>query len=110
MAMQRRQAGTVTPAEPAVLGNGPGILEMYPDLTEFLTAVRWPDGTARETGTAMVFVEAGAWKVWLHDRDAHMGCFVSGHSLEGALAAAEGAVAGQSGDWRPDRKKGRGGS
>lgn len=106
MAVQRRQSGAVGAVVPAVLAGGDGPLADYPDLLEFLTLARWPDGAARETGTAMVFVDDGKWKIWLHDRDGKAGCFVAGTSLDGALAAAEGAVAGQAGDWRPDKKKG----
>ncbi len=58
----------------------------------------------------MLFCEEGKWKAWLHDRDAKQGCFVAAATLAGALAAAESAVAGQGGDWRPDRKKGGKGS
>jgi hypothetical protein len=105
MAVQRRQGGAASPPVPAVLGDGPGLLQGYPDLYDFLVLGRWPDGCVRETGTAMVFLDDGKWKIWLHDRDAKAGCFVAGNSLEGALQAAEGAVSGQSGDWRPDKKR-----
>jgi hypothetical protein len=54
----------------------------------------------------MLFSEAGTWKAWLHDRDAAMGCFVTGTTLDGLLEAAEGAVQAGSGDWRPDKKGG----
>lgn len=95
---------------PAALEIGEGPLAAFPDLVEFLTAAKWPDGTARATGTVMLFVEDGKWKAWLHDRDASMSAFVAASSLEGLLRAAEGAVAGETGDWRADRKKGgRGG-
>lgn len=93
---------------PAVLGlKSAGILEDWPDLAAFLTQATWEDGSPRATGTAMVFTEEGRWKVWLHDRDAGQGCFVSGATLGEALGAAEAAAAGEAGDWRADRKGGK---
>jgi hypothetical protein len=74
---------------------------------EWLVLGHWPDGAERTTGTLMLFTEDGRWKAWLHDRDASMGCFVTGRSLEEVLGAAEGAVGEGGGDWRPDKKFGR---
>lgn len=81
-----------------------GLWQAYPDLFDFLTAAHWPDGKSRLTGTLLLFTDAAAWKCWLHDKDAGMGCFVTGESVEKALEAAERAVGSSGGDWRPDRK------
>jgi hypothetical protein len=78
-----------------------------PDLVSFLSDTTWPDGSGRSTGTLMFMVEGGVWKCWLHDREASMGCFVSGQSPEDCLRAAEKAVGLEGGDWRPDRKPGQ---
>lgn len=85
-----------------------GPLEVYSGLVEFLTRIEWDPGEVRVPGTMMVFVEDGRWKIWLHDRDAGEGCFVSGETLHEALEAADKAIAGGGGDWRPDKKMGRG--
>ncbi len=110
VAIQRRDNAGPPDCSGAVAGDGDSPFGDYPDLVDFLCMSKWPDGAPRETGTAMIFCEDLKWKVWLHDRDGKASCFVSANSLGGALGAAEGAVSGQTGDWRPDRKKGsRGG-
>jgi hypothetical protein len=77
-----------------------------PDLVSFLSLCVWEDGSSRTPGTLMLMVEGGAWKCWLHDRDAGMGCFVTGQSPEACLKAADKAVGLDGGDWRPDKKPG----
>lgn len=107
MALVRRAAGKVGPQGPAE-PLGPGeLLAGFPGLAEWLVLGSWPDGTARVTGTVLLFVEDGRWKAWLNDRDGGMGCFVSGRSPEEVLAAAEKAVGLAGGDWRANRQKGR---
>src|SRR5260370_15240437 len=77
-----------------------------PDLVSFLRDLSWPDGSTRTTGTLMLMAEGGCWKCWLHDREAAMGCFVAGQTLEECLQAASDAVGREGADWRPDRKGG----
>jgi hypothetical protein len=73
----------------------------YPNLAEFLCTTRWPDGAARVPGTALAFVEAGRVKVCLSDKDQGLVCFVSAAEWLSAWVAAEDALGGDSGDWRP---------
>lgn len=77
----------------------------FAELGAFLSTSKWEDGSARATGTAMLMVEDGLWKCWLHDRDAFCGLFVAGETLDQVLAAADKAAGGAGGGWRPDRAK-----
>lgn len=78
-----------------------------PALAEFLTAAEWPDGSTRETGTLLVFTEAGAVKVCLNDRAQGLVQFTTAPSLLGALGAAEQVLVEADGDWRPTRRNRR---
>jgi hypothetical protein len=75
-----------------------------PALVEFLTAATWEDGKARQVGTVMLFCEGPVWKLWLHDRDAKLSCFVFGPGAPGR----PGSGGGRPGQWwrglavRPD--------
>lgn len=74
----------------------------FPRLWEMLTAVRYSDGGARQTGTMLVLVESGFWKVQLRDREEEQALWRSGSSLTDCLIEIEGALSQQScGDWRP---------
>jgi len=71
-----------------------------PTLWEFLTTRAWEDGTDRETGTLLVFVEEGLVKVCLCNRDTgHVG-FISGRTWADALASCEKHLAADTVDWR----------
>lgn len=83
----------------------------FPTLSEFLRTVSWPDGTSRETGTLLLFVQDGCLKACLSDRDAHLVAFASAASLGGLLAALERGLVADTLDWRrtAGAKGGRGG-
>jgi hypothetical protein len=53
----------------------------------------------------MIFVEAGVWKAWCHDRDASMGSFTSADSLESLLCKLNAGFEDGQLDWRPDRAR-----
>lgn len=86
------------------------LTESLPSLAEFLSETVWEDGTARQTGTLMVFVEEGRWKGWLHDRDQGCSAFLSNTTLSNLLACLDTALAGDEVEWRPDRPRPSGGS
>lgn len=108
MALQRRAKTPNEQAQALLRDEKDGILEVHPVLLEWLTRQEWEPGAPRSTGTIMVFVEQGRWKAWLHDRDAQEGCFVTGETLGLLLETVEDILAKGGGDWRPDRKGGRG--
>lgn len=105
MALQRRKKMCEADAEVGPIADGGPFTLDCPSLVEFLGSSVYSDGTVRITGTAMLLTEGGRWKVWLHDRDAGEGCFVSGATLRAALTAAESAISTGEADWRPDRKR-----
>jgi hypothetical protein len=75
----------------------------FPNLTAFLRDQTYDDGSARETGTILLFVEDGRYKVWLHDRDAGESCFVSNTTLSNLLHAVEAGLKGDDLEWRAGR-------
>lgn len=80
---------------------------LYPALYEFLTLTAWEDGTTRQSGSLTLFVDLGAWKACLNDKDASRVAFISGSSLDGVMQAAEAALVLSTLDWRPTRYNGR---
>jgi len=104
--MQKRKndSGTSASVSPMTLTCRVG--KMFPELAKFVLAPTYEDGDQRQTGTAMFLAEDGLCKIWLHDRDAGMSCFVSGKSMEAACVAAEAAIDGSGGEWRPYKAKG----
>lgn len=83
----------------------------YPALLAFLSEATWDDGSARETGTAMLLTGDGLLKLWLHDRNGEgSAAWAAGETLEDVLAAADDMIATGSGEWRKDRNKTSAGS
>jgi len=76
----------------------------FPALVEFLSAIVWPGGDARLTGTLLLFVEDGKLKGCLNDRDQGVVSFFAAESLLGAVQAAEKVLGSGNGDWRPQRR------
>lgn len=74
----------------------------------FLCLEKWPDGSARRTGTLLLFVDQGKLKACVTDRDAQLVAFVSGDSLPGLLDALERGLRDDTLDWRQMRYQGRG--
>lgn len=106
MGLERRRNVVAAPA-PFLQGPPEGGLEAkFPLLWEFLCRAAWDDGAPRLTGTVLVFVDGGALKARLSDRDASQVCFVSGPSWLDVLAACEGALEPGGGEWRADKAAG----
>lgn len=76
---------------------------LFPNLAAFIRDQQYDDGTVRETGTILLFVEDGRYKVWLHDRDTACSCFVTNTTLCNLLEAAEVALGQDNLEWRADR-------
>lgn len=75
-------------------------VQAYPHLFEFLVDTRWEDGTERETGTLLLFAEAGRLKACLNDRALGRSVFLSAESLESLFSALQAGLADESLDWR----------
>jgi hypothetical protein len=76
------------------------LLRRTPRLCQYLTDNRWEDGSARETSTITVFLDAGRLKLVLSDRALGRSAFVSGMSLEELLDAVEAGLEGDCLEWR----------
>lgn len=72
----------------------------HPRLHEFLSCAVYDDGSARKTGTLLVFVDSGLLKACLSDRDVSQVAFASANSMAGLLEALEGGLLEESLDWR----------
>jgi len=81
--------------------------ERWPTVTDWLTTVRWDDGSTRRASSYKVFVDDGALKVAFHDADEDRTLFVTGDSVEGALDALEMVLKEGNGVWKrwPSSKK-----
>jgi hypothetical protein len=79
---------------------------LYPSLWEWLFASQWPDdGSARETGTVLLFVEGGQLKAMFNDRAQSLLAFMTLGSSGDVLGDLEAALAGGRMDWRSPRPK-----
>jgi hypothetical protein len=105
MAMKRREASREFSGDGAILSRE-SFMFGYPCVLEFVCRSAWEDGSLRSTGTVMVMVDAGQWKLWAHDRDMRSSLFLSGPTLKEAFSALEGHLERGTGDWRPDRPEG----
>lgn len=84
--------------------------ERFPTVWEFLTRVQWDDGKRRSPGSLTIFMDDGAVKVCVFDKDAGEVAFVSAAGVDGLLEALERGLEGDSLDWRRSRPTGaRGG-
>jgi hypothetical protein len=77
--------------------------ESLPLLVEFLTRVKYDDGSDRVPGSMTFFVEGGALKVCLSDKDQLLVGFLTLPSLKEALRAMEKALKDDKVDWRAQR-------
>jgi hypothetical protein len=103
MAMSR-SSGASAAGNRGVNVDDPKLQGVYPRIHEFLVEREWDDGKARKTGTLMVLVEDGWWKVWVHDRDGRASAWYTGTSFDSAMSAAEEALDAGTVAWRPDKR------
>lgn len=89
-------------------GLGDELVQRFPNLWEFVSAAAFEDGAARQTGTVLLFTEAGRAKACLNDRECGEVAFVTGDTLSALLVNVEEGLAAEDLDWRPSRAKGGG--
>lgn len=78
----------------------------FPSVTEMLTCCKYSDGTARQPSTLSFFVDDGACKVALADREMEQSLYRTGCSFTEALEAVEEALTTKGkDDWRAWGKK-----
>ena len=73
----------------------------FPLLGEFLADPHWDDGSERQTGTLLFFVDQGFLKASLHDRELQRAAFLTAPTLTEALLAVEDGLLEGTLDWRP---------
>lgn len=77
------------------------------DLRDFLLQEVWDDGTARETGTLLLFAGEGRVKAMLKDRDRGLVCFFTCGAGEDLLGQLDALIGSGGGEWRKDVKAGK---
>ncbi len=93
-------------------GEGSGKVELcefaegHPDLFDFLTLAKWPDGKPRQLGTILVCVEGGLVKGWINDKECGVSCWLSCGSLSGLFKRMDAICGGAEADWRVPRPAG----
>jgi len=97
--LKRRIEGGVSPGEGGDIALCP-VLGQVPGVREMLVETRFPDGSARQTSTLLLFVEAGVVKVCLNDRDQGMSAWASGSSVLDCLLALESGLQADTLQWR----------
>lgn len=102
---EKDQAMVGTPTK-----EGEAWVKNHAALWEYLSATEYDDGTERKTSTVTLFVEDGAVKVCLNDRDGSRVMWVSGPSVVDVLKALEALLRAGEGDWRAQKpfKPGKG--
>lgn len=88
------------------IGSG-SLLDIYPDLREFLTCPKWADGSSRALGSLTVFCDDGRLKACVNDKECNRVLFVSAESLEGLLEAIDSQIGNDGADWRAVRTDAR---
>lgn len=107
MAMQRRERASGSNGDWRSLTVESFVFD-FPEVLEFVACSCWEVGVPRLTGTVLVMVDAGLWKLWAHDRDGSESLFCSGQSLEEAFRSLNTHLTQGSGEWRADKSGGGG--
>jgi hypothetical protein len=78
------------------------VLDLYPELMEFLSLAMWEDGSPRQVGLLQLSTGQGRWQGKLKDPDSKRYCFATGETLEQLLGALNAIAKTGEGDWRAD--------
>jgi hypothetical protein len=81
-----------------------GLLVDYPLLWECMTADVYDSGKKRRRSTLLLMADGPAFKLLLLDKDTNEQAWFMGESIDGALAAAEEALATGAAPWQPARQ------
>lgn len=100
----------VVPTAGANGGGGPGgnwhdadLAKRLPGLLGWMGEVTDEAGHARQTGTLLLFAEAGMLKACLKDRQEGLMCFITASTLAGILEIADEGLRTGGLDWRVQR-------
>ena len=72
----------------------------YPALCKFLSLGKWDDGSTRELGTALAFVEGDTIRACLNDKASRRVAFISAATWDKLWEVVEDALVNDSCDWR----------
>jgi hypothetical protein len=72
----------------------------YPTITDYLTCIRYEDGSARVVSALSLFLEEGSCKVALNDKDCKRSLYVAADTFKGALVLLEAALQTDAAPWR----------
>jgi len=72
----------------------------YPNLSAFLSQQEWEDGSTRQTGTMIIFVQDGQLKMCISDRDGQKNAFITAPTLQLLYDLAEMGLDDNALDWR----------
>jgi hypothetical protein len=75
----------------------------HANLWDFMTQSAWEDGTDRETGSMLIFCDAGALKAMLKDRDSGMCLWITAPALGSLLDVADAKLVDPAAEWKKDR-------
>lgn len=84
----------------------PDFSERFPALFEYLTATRYPDGSARRASSLSVFSEDASWKACLNERDQDLVLFVTESRFDTLLEALELLLKMEVPPWRKSKPSG----
>jgi hypothetical protein len=103
----KKPSGNGSSGQSSLAATLPGsVLAAFPTLLEFLTLPSWDDGSPRQLGTIILFVEGHVWKACLKDKNGPTVSFVTARTLDDLLLSVEEGLASEGLDWRPDRPSG----
>ncbi len=88
------------PSDPAFAWKDADFDKNWPHLASWLGETSWDDGTARETGTLLIFVQDGQLKCCLNDRALNRSVFLTTPTLALLLDACEAGLAEDNHHWR----------
>jgi len=97
--LKKRDASIVAGIPEAQLSGG-SFQAQYPSVWEHLASLHYDDGTPRLPSTLTLFVDAGAVKACLNDRDQGVTGWAAGDSVSTCLMALERALQADTVDWR----------
>lgn len=72
----------------------------WPAVYEYMTESKYPDGTARKTSSLTLFCEDCQLKLCLTEKNEGLVLFAAGKTLQTALNALDGLLAGEETPWR----------
>jgi len=84
----------ITQAAAGAAQSGPGMAdrEAWPNLLEYLTVDKYPDGSKREVSSLVILADATGWRGCLSDKDNGRTLWRTATTVEGLLLALEEAA------------------